>query len=212
MSETYKENNFEKILRGRKSIREYDETTKISKKEMEDILSETVLAPSSANMQPWRFIVVESDEGKAKLRPLIRFNTRQNDTSAAMILIFGDLQCYELSEDIFGAAVAAGKMPQEVKDQQMSTLIPHYKSLSRQEMIEVVKIDSSLAAMQLMLVARSHGYDATPMSGFEADQLAETFDLDPERYEPIMIVSIGKANETGYSSIRLPISKIANWK
>ncbi|HEY0222379.1 MAG TPA: nitroreductase family protein [Lactovum miscens] len=212
MSETYKENNFEKILRGRKSIREYDETAKISKKEMEDILSETVLAPSSANMQPWRFIVVESDEGKAKLRPLIRFNTRQNDTSAAMILIFGDLQCYELSEDIFGAAVAAGKMPQEVKDQQMSTLIPHYKSLSRQEMIEVVKIDSSLAAMQLMLVARSHGYDTTPMSGFEADQLAETFDLDPERYEPIMIVSIGKANETGYSSIRLPISKIANWK
>ena len=45
-------------------------------------------------MQPWRFLVVESDEGKDKLRPLIRFNTRQNDTSAAMVVIFGDMQNY----------------------------------------------------------------------------------------------------------------------
>ncbi|MBS7576128.1 MULTISPECIES: nitroreductase family protein [unclassified Enterococcus] len=212
MSNIFKENDFEKILRGRNSIREYDKTVKISQEEMQDILSETVLAPSSANMQPWRFVVVESDNAKAKLKPLIRFNTKQNDTSSAMILIFGDLQCYELSEDIFGAAVAAGKMPQEVKEQQMSTLIPHYKGLSRQEMIEVVKIDGSLAAMQLMLVAKAHGYDTNPMSGFEADQLATTFDLDPNRYEPILIISIGKANETGYSSLRLPVDKIATWK
>jgi nitroreductase len=31
-------------------------------------------------MQPWRFVVVESEAGKEKLKPLIRFNTRQNET------------------------------------------------------------------------------------------------------------------------------------
>ena len=38
-------------------------------------------------MQPWRFVVVESEAGKEKLKPLIRFNTRQNETSSAMLLI-----------------------------------------------------------------------------------------------------------------------------
>ncbi len=212
MSKTFKENNFEKILRGRKSIREYDETVKISKEEMEAILNDTVLAPSSVNMQSWRFIVVESDEAKAKLKPLIRFNTRQNDTSAAMILIFGDRKCYEFGEEIFERAVAEGKMPEEMKEKQLAEVIPYYKNLTRQQMNDIVKIDGSLAAMQLMLVARAYGYDTNPMGGFEADQLAEAFDLDPERYEPVLIVSIGKANEAGYSSIRLPISKVAAWK
>lgn len=50
------------------------------------------------NLQPWCFVVVDSDEGKAKLRPLVRWNTIQNDTSSAMVLLFGDLQCYEYGE------------------------------------------------------------------------------------------------------------------
>ena len=54
---------------------------------MNEIISKATKAPSSVNMQPWRFVVVESDEAKAKLRPLIRFNTSQNDTFSAMIVI-----------------------------------------------------------------------------------------------------------------------------
>ncbi len=82
-------------------------------------------------MQPWRFVVVESAEQKAKLKPLIRFNTRQNDTSAAMILIFGDLACYEYGEEIYNQAVEAGKMPAEVRDQQLATIIPLTTRASR---------------------------------------------------------------------------------
>ena len=44
------------------------------------------------------FVVVESEAGKEKLKPLIRFNTRQNETSSAMLLIFGDLNCHERGE------------------------------------------------------------------------------------------------------------------
>ena len=47
-----------------------------------------------------------------------------------------------------------------------------------------------------------------PIGGFEADhQLAEAFDVDPERYVPVMILSIGKAEELGYESIRLDAKK-----
>lgn len=205
-------NDFSEITFGRKSVREYDETFKISHEEMLEMIQESTTAPSSVNMQPWRFVVIESDEQKAKLKPLIRFNTRQNDTSSAMILIFGDMQCYELGEKIYNQAVEEGKMPAEVRDQQLAAIIPYYKNLTREEMSDVVKIDSSLAAMQFMLVARAHGYETNPIGGFEADLLAEAFDLDKERYVPVMILSVGKAKETGYTSSRLLAEKITEFK
>ena len=205
-------NDFSDIAFGRKSIRLYDENFKISQEEMLEMIQEATTTPSSVNMQPWRFVVVESEEAKAKLKPLIRFNTRQNDTSSAMVLIFGDMQCYEHGEEIYNAAVEQGKMSAEVRDQQLDAIIPYYKSFSKEQMNDIVKIDSSLAAMQFMLVARAHGYDTNPIGGFEADQLAEAVDLDKERYVPVMILSIGKAMEKGYESVRFAPEKITTFK
>lgn len=212
MTNKFINNDFSDIAFGRKSIRLYDENFKISQAEMLEMIQEATTTPSSVNMQPWRFVVVESEEAKAKLKPLIRFNTRQNDTSSAMVLIFGDMQCYEYGEEIYDAAVAQGKMSAEVRDQQLAAIIPYYKNFSKEQMNDVVKIDSSLAAMQFMLVARAHGYDTNPIGGFEADQLADAFDLDKERYVPVMILSIGKAMEIGYESVRLAPEKITEFK
>ena len=208
---TLKNNDFSDIAYNRKSIRVYDETVKISREEMLEMIEEATLAPSSVNMQPWRFVIVESDEAKATLKPLIRFNTRQNDTSSAMILIFGDMQCYEFGEEIYDKAVAEGKMSQEVRDQQIGAIIPYYKNFTKAQMNDVVKIDASLAAMQLMLSARAHGYDTNPIGGFEADQIAAAFDLDPERFVPVMVLSLGKA-EVGYDSVRLAADKFTTFK
>jgi len=66
--------------------------------------------------------------------------------------------------------------------------------------------------MQLMLVARSYGYDTNPIGGYHEENLAETFGLDSNRYVSVLIVSIGKALETGYSSLRLPVETITSWK
>ena len=212
MTNKFINNDFSDIAFGRKSIRLYDENFKISQEEMLEMIQEATTTPSSVNMQPWRFVVVESEEAKAKLKPLIRFNTRQNDTSSAMVLIFGDMQCYEHGEEIYNSAVEQGKMAPEVRDQQLAAIIPYYKNFSKEQMNDVVKIDSSLAAMQFMLVARAHGYDTNPIGGFEADQLAEAVDLDKERYVPVMILSIGKAMEEGYESVRFAAEKITNFK
>ncbi|WP_086350744.1 nitroreductase family protein [Candidatus Enterococcus clewellii] len=208
----FKNNDFSDLLTNRRSVRAYDPTVKISKEEMQQMLAEAATAPSSVNMQPWRFVIVESDEGKETLKPLIRFNTNQNETSSAMILIFGDLKCYEYGEEIYNTAVEVGKMPAEVRDQQLAAILPYYQSFSKEKMNDVIKIDSSLFAMQLMLVARAHGYDTNAIGGFEADQLAKAFDLDPERYVPVLILSIGKAAEAGYESFRLNPETFTTWK
>ncbi|MFD0772037.1 nitroreductase family protein [Bacillus sp. CGMCC 1.60114] len=212
MINTQKTHNFTEIITGRRSIRNYDPTVKISKEEMTEILTEATLAPSSVNMQPWRFLVIDSAEGKAKLAPLAKFNQRQVETSAAMIAVFGDLNNFENGEEIYSKAVELGYMPLDVKESQMEKLKGYFSTISREDMKDVVLIDGGLAAMQLMLSARAHGYDTCPIGGYEKDKVAEVFGLDKDRYVPVMLISIGKAANSGYPSVRLPIDKIAQWK
>ncbi|MBH9580752.1 nitroreductase family protein [Staphylococcus felis] len=204
-------NHFDDILKGRRSVKVFDENVKIPRSEMDEILTKATLAPSSINMQPWRLVVVDTEEGKEKLRPLVRFNSRQNDTSAAMIVIFGDMLNYEYAEDIYGAAVEKGYMPKEIKEELVERFVTMYKALDRQAMNDIVKVDSSLMAMQLMLVARQYGYDTNPIGGFDRENIAQAFDLDPERYVPVMIVAIGKEAVEGRPSYRLPINKIVQY-
>lgn len=204
-------NDFTDIVKGRRSVRNYDESYKISREEIKEMISEASLAPSSANMQPWRIVVVDTSEGKDKLTPLVQFNTLQNNSSSAMLLIFGDTQSYLYAEEIYNTAVEQGKMPPDVRDRQLETILSIFPTLTKEMKVEIAKIDSSLFAMQLMLVARAHGYDTNPMAGFEADQLARAFDLDEERYIPVMMISIGKAKEEGYESVRLGSDKFTFW-
>ncbi|MFC6334237.1 nitroreductase family protein [Paenibacillus septentrionalis] len=212
MLEYIKNNDFTNIITGRRSVKLYDENVKIAKEELQAIIQEASLAPSSANMQPWRVIVVHSPEGKNKLRPLVQFNTRQNDTSAAMLIILGDTQSELYLEKIYNTAVELGKMPKDVRDKQVTQIMSMFPQLPRELKIEIAKIDASLFAMQLMLVARAHGYDTNPMGGFERDKVVSTFDLDDERYVPVMILSIGKAKEAGHESVRLPGEEITFWR
>lgn len=200
-------NDFNEIMFGRKSVKVYDETVTIDHEEMLDMLNKAITAPSSVNLQPWRFVVVESEAAKVKLRPMVRFNTKQVDTASAVVLIFADMQPQEHTEAIYDRAVTEGKMTQVVRDYQVPAIKNMYDALSPATMREVVKMDASLAAMQLMLVARSHGYDTNPMSGFDPEEMAATFDLDPERYIPVLMVSIGKAKEPGFDSVRIEAEK-----
>lgn len=205
-------NNFTEIMTGRRSIRKYDPSVKISKEEMTEILTEATLAPSSVNMQPWRFLVIDSAEGKAKLAPLAKFNQLQVETSAAMIAVFGDLNNFENAEEIYSKAVELGYMPSEVKESQMEKLSAYFSTVAPEAMKDTVLIDGGLVAMQVMLTARAHGYDTCPIGGYEKDKIAEVFGLDKDRFVPVMLISMGKAAESGYKSVRLPIDKIAQWK
>ncbi|QNR19594.1 nitroreductase family protein [Exiguobacterium sp. Helios] len=204
--------DFMEIVKGRRSIRNYDTNVKISKEEMTQILEEATLAPSSVNMQPWRFLVIDSAEGKATLAPLAKFNQVQVESSSAVIAVFGDMKAIDQLENIYDTAVAQGLMPQEVRDRQVPAIQGMYESVPASALKDSILIDSGLVSMQLMLVARAHGYDTNPIGGYEKDQIAEAFGMEKDRYVPVMLLSIGKAVDTGYPSVRLPINDIADWK
>lgn len=205
-------NDFTDLLEGRHSVRSYDPNVKIPREEMLGMLNEAAKAPSSVNMQPWRFLIIESDEGKATLKPLLHFNGKQNRTSSAMIAVFGDMLCYEQAERIYTSAADQGIMPKLMAKAQLAAVVPMYKKASRQKMNDIVKIDSGLFAMQFMLVARSHGYDTNPIGGFDEQKIADAFGLDSQRYVPALIIAVGKAAAPGHRSVRLPVDDLIWWR
>ncbi|MEK3785454.1 MULTISPECIES: nitroreductase family protein [Paenibacillus] len=207
----HKTNNFNKIVLERRSVKVYDPEVKISREEMTEILAEASRAPSAINMQPWRFLVIDSAEGKEKLAPLASFNQTQVMTSSAVIAVFYDANNIEYMDEIFNKAVELGYMPQDIKDMQLQQARPYYASLTASALRDINMLDSGLVSMQLMLVARAHGYDTNPMAGYDKDRIAEVFGLDKERFQPVMLLSIGKASKEGYPSYRLPVETITTW-
>ncbi|EAC2412641.1 nitroreductase family protein [Listeria monocytogenes] len=205
-------NDFDSVFESRRSIRKYDSAVKISWDKMEQILNEAMLAPSSFNMQPCRFVVVETTEMREKIKPYIQFNQSQNDTASFMLFLLGDYNCFDNSETIFQTSVDKGYMPKEVMEQQMKMLTPYYNQVSQQSLKERILLDAGIISMNLMLAAKNHGYDTCPMGGFDKENILKVLGLDEERYFPILMLSIGKADETGYKSYRLPAKELSFWR
>ncbi|MEK4359891.1 nitroreductase family protein [Paenibacillus sp. FSL M7-1455] len=204
-------NNFNEIVLGRRSVKVYDPEVKISREEMTEILTEATRAPSAINMQPWRFLVIDSAEGKEKLAPLASFNQSQVLTSSAVIAVFYDANNIEYIDEIYGKAVELGYMPPDIMESNLQQAKSYYANISPSDLRDMNLIDSGIVSMQLMLVARAHGYDTNPMAGYDKERIAEVFGLDKDRFQPVMLISIGKAAKEGYPSYRLPVETIATW-
>ena len=69
----------EKLMEERKSVGKYDPNFKISRDVIEHILQQATSAPSSSNLQPWRFLVIDDAEQKKELR-IAGFNQEQIET------------------------------------------------------------------------------------------------------------------------------------
>jgi nitroreductase len=61
--------NVLELIAHRESIRSYDPDRPVDAQALGRILEAGRLAPSAANRQPWEFVVVQSPEGLAKVRP-----------------------------------------------------------------------------------------------------------------------------------------------
>ncbi|WP_338983218.1 nitroreductase family protein [Spiroplasma endosymbiont of Othius punctulatus] len=207
-----KNNNFKDIILNRQSIKEYDKTVKIKHDELNEMLELAMSAPSAVNFQPWRFLVIDSEEGKEKLSKFVQFNTVQCATSSAMILVMADKEYYNLGEEIYSKDVELGYMPQEIKDQILKPRVDQYKNFEPQKALHSVALECGLVSMQFMLVARSYGYDTNPMSGFDGEDILKAFDIDGKRFLPALMISIGKKVKEGNKTSRFGAKEFVQYK
>ncbi|MFF2480848.1 nitroreductase family protein [Paenibacillus sp. NPDC058071] len=201
--------SFLDVLQSRRSVRHYDPSFVISQEEIQEILELATKSPSSSNTQSWRFLVVTDPELKKQLQPIAN-NQQQVADASALIILLGDLEMYNKVEKINQLAVDAGYMPEDFAKQFTENSIKLYTSLPRERLHEVAVFDSGLVAMQIMLIAKSKGYDTVPMGGYNRIQLKQFFNL-PDHLEPTIILPIGKAATEGRQTARLPIADVTFW-
>ncbi|MFD0961843.1 nitroreductase family protein [Paenibacillus chungangensis] len=194
------------VLEGRRSVRKYDSSYVIPEEEIRELLATATKAPSSSNMQPWRFLVVTDAELKQKLLP-IAWNQQQVVEASAIVIVMADLEMYERAEDIYSSAAAAGYMTEEIKNTMITNSTNLYKGLPVERLKEIVVFDTGLVAMQLMLAARAKGYDSVPMGGYDRDAVRAMFSI-PDRYLPTLMLPIGKAAAPGHPTTRLAVEDI----
>ncbi|SEU00762.1 nitroreductase family protein [Paenibacillus sp. NFR01] len=203
------ETEFGKVIRDRHSVRKYDPSWVISNEEIQEILNEAILAPSSSNLQPWRFIVITDPEVKAKLLPVAN-NQQQVVDASATIAVLGDVHAYENADVIYESAIAKGIMPSDLGLAMAKRSREGYSSMPDQKRKEIALIDGGLVSMQLMLAAKARGYDTVPMGGFNPAAFRELFQI-PERYETVMLIALGKAAVEGHPTVRLPLESVVQW-
>lgn len=197
------------VFRSRRSVRSYDPSHVIPREELKEILELATRAPSSSNLQHWRFLVIDTPELKQQLLPIAN-NQQQVAEASAIIAVLGDTEGWRRAETIYGEAAKAGYMPEDVARSFIERMTTNYSSLPPQRVREIAIVDASLVAMQLMLVARAKGYDTVPMGGYDKEKFKEAFGI-PARYVPVMLLPIGKAAKSGHPTVRLPLDEVVHW-
>ncbi|MDL2292657.1 nitroreductase family protein [Acholeplasma sp. OttesenSCG-928-E16] len=200
------------FLKNRKSIRKFVDDFKIPRNEMDSILNLAQRAPSSGNMQPWRFIVIETKESKKVLRNVMSGNFLQLDTSSAMILVLYDKNEYDYVTKIYHKAVRENLMPLDVANKQISWLLSKEKTESEFEKLRDGFINVGIVINQLLHSIRAHGYEGGAMRGYDEKRIVSELGLDSNRYLPAAIIAVGKKASDAFDTIRLDLSDTVIYK
>ena len=186
----------------RRSIRAYEQEP-IPHADLEEILDVVRLAPSAFNVQPWRFVVVESPAMKQRLAAAA-YNQRQVLSAPAVIVLYTDMADVLATVD----EVLHPGMPEEQKAGARDTLLRTFGPQSEADREAWAAGQGSIALGYLLLAAEAHGYQTSPMAGFDADAVKRVLGL-PAHVRIPAIVALGRGAEEGFPHHRHPLERIA---
>ena len=199
--------DFLKVLNERTSAEHFDSATPIPVQEIKELISEACQAPSSFNIQHWRFIAVTDKRIRERLKETtIAPNQERVAKAPLLFLILGDLSGHKRLQGILDETVHAGLLPREVADVWFTMANGMYGSDPRLARDEAIR-SGSLAAMTLMLAAGNRGYVSCPI-GFNPIQVMEILSIS-DHYVPVMMLTVGRP-APGYTARRprLPLDRV----
>lgn len=186
----------------RRSIREYAPEP-IAREDLSEILRVTSLAPSAFNLQPWRFVVVETPEVRDELARAA-FNQRQVRSAPAVIVLYTDMKdTLEHVDEVLHPGMDAAQ-----RASAREGLLRPFAAKSEAEREAWGAEQGNIALGYLLLTAEAHGYQTSPMAGFDADAVKRVLGLPAHVRIPAM-VAIGRGAEEGFPHHRHPVERIA---
>lgn len=169
----------------RRSVKHFDPAHVMTEAEIERILSQALLSPTSFNIQNWRFVLVQDPELRGKIRE-VAWNQSQVTDASLLFVLCGDLKSWEKEPGRYWK-----NAPKEAQDFIVPAIDAYYRGREQVQRDEVMR-SCGIVAQTLMLTAKSMGYDSCPMVGFDFDAVAKLIQL-PEDHVIAMMLAIGKA-------------------
>ncbi len=161
----------------------------IPAEDLKQILDAGLHAPSGYNMQPWRFIVVQSPEQKKRLRSA-SYNQGKVEEASAVIVACGDADGWRKDLDLMLQLGRKGGMSESYAAQARSSVPNYLSSFSSGQMQAWLSKHVMLAFTHMLLMAEVMGYDTAPMEGFEQEKGHEVLRL-PLSYWVVALLAIG---------------------
>jgi F420 biosynthesis protein FbiB-like protein len=174
---------------------------------LERVLEAARLAPSAHNRQPWRFVVVESEQVRARLADAMAARLRSDrlaDGTPPQVVEADAARSRDRIERAPAAILVC--MTMEAMDR--------YPDTRRSAAERTMAVQSvAMAGENLLLAATTEGWGACWMCGplFAGDEARRALEL-PEDWEPQGLVLIGEAAETPAPRGRRSLQDVATWR
>jgi len=140
-------------------------------------------------MQPWRFVVVQNEEQKKRLRSAA-YNQGKVEEASAVIVACGDADGWRKDLDPMLQQGLEGGMPEGYAAQARSSVPKFLSHFSSDEMHGWLNKMVMIATTHMMLMAEVMGYDTAPMEGFEQEKVHEVLRL-PLSYWVVALLAVG---------------------
>ena len=186
----------------RRSVKQYDTQHKLSPEEETKLLEAAIQAPTSFNIQHWRFVIFRDPELRLKIRKEFGNDQAQMTDASLLIIMTGDTKAWTKDPERYWK-----NAPQEINELLVNWMKPFDEErewLQRDEAPRSI----GMAMQTLMLAAKSMGYDSCPMIGFDIEKVAELINL-PEDHVMGPMVAIGRGTKDPWPKPgQLPLAEV----
>lgn len=181
-------------LRERRSINFFDPEKDLPDAQIRQVLGLANLSPSSFNLQPWRVVIVKDGERKKTLRKCAFDQPKAEEASAVLIMVADPKGVEENIGRVLDSWQELGYIKPEMRDTYLGMAKNLYGAEdSLQRKLFAVK-NTSLYAMNIMLVAKGLGIETHPMDGFDEACVKKEFGIPDDKIIP-MLITMGYLKE-----------------
>ncbi|MEM8643969.1 MAG: nitroreductase family protein [Pseudomonadota bacterium] len=170
---------------GRRAVKHFDPDHEMTDAEKTKLLEAAIQAPTSFNIQHWRFVVVDDPELRKQIRDV--GNDQAQITDASMLIVMtADMGAWQKEPGRYWA-----NAPKEVAELLVNWMGPFHEGREQLQRDEAMR-SIGMAMQTLMLAAKSMGYESCPMIGYDFDKVAEMINLpDDHCIGPLVVVGKG---------------------
>lgn len=194
-------NTFDAIYQ-RRAIKHFDPAHKMPADDEKKILEAAIQAPTSFNIQHWRFVILRDESLRAKIRKEFGNDQAQMTDASLLILMTADMKAWAKEPSRYWK-----NAPKPVADLLVGWMGPFHEGrdwLQRDEAQRSI----GMAMQTIMLAAKALDYDSCPMIGFDLEKVAELIGL-PKDYVMGPMVAIGKKMKDSWPKPgQLPLSEL----